>query len=94
MIESRAKKVKTATPMEPQNTSFKSMGDALASFRDAREKLIHFVRTSDADMRNHVVTFAPGSFDSYQMVLFIGAHSNRHTQQMEEVKTDPNFPKN
>ena len=94
MIESRAQKVKTAPAMEPQNTPFKSTADALASFRDAREKLIQFVKTTDADLRNHVVTFPAGSFDGYQMILFIGAHSNRHTQQMEEVKADPNFPKN
>lgn len=93
-IESRAQKVKTAPPLEPQNTSFKSTADALASFRDAREQLIQFVKTTDGDLRNHVVTFAAGSYDSYQMILFIGAHSNRHTQQMEEVKADPNFPKN
>ncbi|HET9826860.1 MAG TPA: DinB family protein [Chitinophagaceae bacterium] len=94
MIESRAKKVKTAPSMEPQNTSYKSTADALASFREAREKLIHFINTTDADLRNHVVTFSAGSYDCYQMVLFIAAHSNRHTQQMEEVKGDPNFPKN
>jgi hypothetical protein len=58
------------------------------------EKLIQYVKTTDADMRNHVVTFPPGSFDSYQMILFIASHSNRHTQQIEEVKADPNFPKN
>jgi len=94
MIESRAQKVKTMPAMEPQNTPYKSTADALASFRNAREKLVQYVRTTDADMRNHVVTLPPGSFDSYQMVLFIAAHSNRHTQQIEEVKADPNFPKN
>jgi len=94
MVESRAQKVKTAPPMEPQNTPYKSTADALASFREAREKLIQFVNTTDADLRNHVVTFPAGTYDSYQMVLFIGAHSNRHTQQIEEVKADPNFPKN
>ncbi|MFI5185488.1 MAG: DinB family protein [Chitinophagales bacterium] len=94
MIESRAKKVKTAPAMEPQNTPFKSLADALASFRAAREKLIEFVQITDADLRNHVLTFPAGTYDSYQMVLFIAAHSNRHTQQMEEVKADPNFPKN
>ncbi len=25
--------------------------------------------------------------------LFIGAHSNRHMQQINEVKADPAFPK-
>jgi len=28
------------------------------------------------------------------MILFIGAHSNRHTQQIDEVKADAGFPKN
>jgi len=93
MIESRERKVKTAPPMEPQNTPYKSTADALASFREAREKLIQFINTTDADLRNHVVTFAAGTYDSYQMVLFIASHSNRHTQQMEEVKADSNFPK-
>ena len=93
MIESRAKKVKTIAPLEPQNTPFKSTADALAAFRAAREKLIQFVGTTNEDLRNHVVTFPAGSYDAYQMILFIAAHSNRHTQQIEEVKADPNFPK-
>lgn len=94
MIESRAQKVKTFPPMEPQNTAYKSSADALASFFDNRKKLMEFVRTTNDDMRNHVITMPPGSFDSYQMVLFIAAHSYRHTLQIEEVKADPNFPKN
>jgi hypothetical protein len=94
MVESRAQKVKTAPPMEPQNTSYKSTPDALSSFFDNRKKLIEFVSTTDEDMRDHVVALPFGSFDSYQMVLFIAAHSNRHTKQIEEVKADPNFPKN
>jgi len=94
MIESREHKVKTAPPMEPQNTSYKSLDEALTSFKSDRAKLIDYVKTTDADLRNHVVTMPMASFDSYQMILFIGAHSNRHTQQIEEVKADPNFPKN
>jgi hypothetical protein len=31
--------------------------------------------------------------DAYQFLLFISAHSDRHTKQMLEVKADPNFPK-
>jgi len=94
MVESRAQKVKTFPPLEPQNTSFKSCPDALSSFYDSRKMLTDFVATTSEDMRDHVVTLAFGSFDSYQMILFIAAHSNRHTQQIEEVKADPNFPKN
>ncbi len=94
MIENRTQKIKTMAPLEPQNSPFKSLADAIASFRDSREKLIAYVNTTDADLRNHVLTLPVGSFDSYQMILFMGAHSNRHTQQIEEVKADPNFPKN
>jgi len=94
MIESREKKVKTYPSMEPQNTPYKSLDEALTSFKTDRAKLIDYVKTTDADLRNHVVTMPMASFDSYQMILFIAAHSNRHTQQIEEVKADPNFPKN
>jgi hypothetical protein len=31
--------------------------------------------------------------DAYQWVIFNGAHSKRHTAQIEEVKTDSNYPK-
>ena len=94
MVESRAKKVKTVPPLEPQNTPYKSLDEALESFKTNRAKLIEYVKSTNDDLRNHVVTFPVGSFDSYQMILFIGAHSNRHTQQINEVKADPNFPKN
>jgi len=94
MIESRAQKIKTAPPLEPQNSSFKSCPSALSGFYDSRKMLSEFVATTGDDMRDHVVTLPFGAFDSYQMILFIAAHSNRHTQQIEEVKADPNFPKN
>ncbi len=94
MIESREHKVKTAPQMEPQNTPYKSMQEALESFKTNREKLIEYVKTTNDDLRNHVASLPMGTYDSYQMVLFIAAHSSRHTQQMEEVKADPNFPKN
>jgi len=44
-------------------------------------------------MRNHVAQTPVGMLDSYQLVLMIGAHSNRHTQQISEVMADPGFPK-
>jgi hypothetical protein len=33
-----------------------------------------------------------GKWDAYEWVLLIGAHSERHTKQMEEVKTSPGYP--
>jgi hypothetical protein len=52
------------------------------------------VNSTQDDLRNHVLELPPGTRDAYQVVLMIGAHSNRHTQQIEEVKSNPDFPKN
>lgn len=92
-VEDRSTKVKTYAPMEPVNTPFKTAPEALESFSKNRDKLIEYVNTTGDDLRNHVNTLPVGVFDSYQMILFIGAHSNRHMQQINEVKADPNFPK-
>jgi flavodoxin len=92
-IEDRTHKVKTFTPFEPQNTSYKSTEEALKSFMENRAKLIEYVNTTQEDLRNHVAALPVGSFDCYQMILFISAHSNRHTKQIEEVKASAGFPK-
>lgn len=92
-IEDRTEKKKTFSQFEPQNTSFKTTEEALASFMDNRQKLVDYVKNTQEDLRNHVAALPFGSFDCYQMILFIGAHSNRHMQQIEEVKANAGFPK-
>ena len=92
-IEDRSHKFKAPPPLEPQNTSFKSLDEAVNAFKESRGKLIDYIKNTDADLRNHVAILPVGSFDCYQMILFMGAHSNRHMQQMLEVKADANFPK-
>jgi len=94
MLENRTRKVKTMDPLKPENTPYKSLDEALSSFKMNRNNLIDFIKSTDADLRNHVITLPFGSLDCYQFVLFIAAHSNRHTQQIDEVKADPNYPKN
>jgi hypothetical protein len=94
MIENRTQKVKTMDPFKPENTPFTSSTDALASFNTNRAKLIAYVKTTQDDLRSHVTAFPFGHIDCYQVILFIAAHSNRHAQQIEEVKADPGFPKN
>lgn len=49
---------------------------------------------STPDLREHVADSPFGQpWDTYEWVLFIAAHSERHTKQILEVKADPNFPK-
>jgi hypothetical protein len=92
-VEDRSTKVKTMEKLMPENIPFKTTAEALDAFKADREKLIDYVKSTNDDLRNHMATLPFGTIDNYQMVLFIGAHSNRHTQQIREVKADPNFPK-
>lgn len=92
-IADRTNRVKTAPPFEPQNTGFKSYDEAMSAFKAKRDMLIDLVKTSQVDMRNHIVALPFGKMDAYQMCLFIAGHSNRHTQQMQEVKASAGYPK-
>jgi len=49
---------------------------------------------SDESLRNRVTDAPFGAVDTYQFALFIPGHTARHTLQIEEVKSDPAFPKN
>jgi len=93
MIENRTNKAQAPEQLRPENTPFKSADEALTSFKDNRDKLLDFVKNTKEDLRNHIVELPFGKIDAYQMVLFISAHSNRHTQQIKEVMNDANFPK-
>ena len=90
---SRANKVKTLASLEPQNISFASTSEALASLKQNREKAINFVNTTQEDLRNHVIEYPFGSYDCYQSILILGSHMTRHIQQIEEVKSQAGFPK-
>jgi hypothetical protein len=92
-MESRTQKVKTMDAMKPENTPFQSTADALNSLNESSKKIIDFVNSTQDDLRNHVVELPFGSYDAYQVILLIGSHKNRHTQQIEEVKAQTGFPK-
>ena len=93
MMEDRSFKVKTMEPFEPKNTPYKSLDEAVEAFKTMRNDHIKYMRSTTEDMRNHVVQMPFGSLDCYQLCLMMASHSNRHMQQINEVKADPNFPK-
>jgi hypothetical protein len=93
MMEDRSFKVKTSEPFEPKNATWKTIDEALDYFKDLRVEHIKYIKNTTEDMRNHVVKMPFGSLDCYQICLMIASHSNRHTQQLNEVKADANFPK-
>jgi uncharacterized damage-inducible protein DinB len=68
--------------------------DALAKdFNAARDKTVAYVRNTKDDLRGHAAPHPVlKSLDGFQWVLLIGAHSARHTAQIEEVKAAPGYP--
>ena len=93
MMEDRSFKVKTTEALEPKNATWKSLDEALESFKATRANHIKYLKNTTEDLRNHVLQMPFGSLDCYQLCLMIASHSNRHTQQLNEVKADINFPK-
>ena len=67
--------------------------ETLDHFLQSRARTIEFLRTTP-DLRQHVMDSPLGPMDAYEWLLFIAAHSDRHTKQILEVKAAPDFPKN
>lgn len=93
MMKNRESKVKTGEMFEPKNTPYLTLEAALADFKASRNEHIKYIRSTTEDLRNHVVQMPFGWVDCYQLTLMIGAHTERHLQQIGEIKADPRFPK-
>jgi hypothetical protein len=91
-IPDRTTKQQAPEPLKPTNR-FGSPDDAVKHFVESRNKTIDFLRKTP-DLRAHAIDSPLGKkLDAYEWILFIAAHSDRHTKQINEVKADPNFPK-
>ncbi len=79
------------------NTPRGRFADAAAvseHFRASRDRLIAFVRSTDADLRSRVWPHrAFGPLDGYQWILLTCGHIERHLQQINEVKAAARFPR-
>ncbi len=91
LITNRTEKIKTQDQFQPTG-KLSSADEALEAFEDQREDIVDWLKDSDVDMRNYVNEFPFGKIDAYQTVLFMAGHTARHTAQIEEVKSNPDFP--
>jgi uncharacterized damage-inducible protein DinB len=90
-IPDRTAKAQAPEPLRPNNR-FGSPKASLTHFKESRAKTIAFLKKT-TDLRLHAADSPLGKkLDGYEWVLFIAAHSERHTKQIAEVKADPAFP--
>jgi hypothetical protein len=93
MLEDGSFFVELPESIEPKKTPYKSLDEALSFFKNSRADHIKYLKNTSEDLKNHVVQLPFGWLDCYQLSLVISAHSNRHIQQINEIKSDPGFPK-
>jgi len=91
MVPDRTNKAQAPEPLVPTNR-FGSAEGSVKHFVETRAATEDFLKTATG-LRDHVTDSPLGKLDGYEFVLFIAAHSERHTKQINEVKADPNFPK-
>ena len=92
MTEDKGTKFKISQNLDPKNALYKNIDQALESFKSIRTEHIKYMKTTTEDLRNHIAQLPFGWVDCYQICLFMSAHSDRLMQQIEELKTAPNFP--
>jgi DinB family protein len=93
VIPDRSKKAQAPEALRPTGR-WATRALLVKNFEGNRSQEIAYLKETKEDLRNH---FEEHPFlktmDAYQWLLLNGAHCKRHTAQILEVKTDPNYPK-
>ena len=92
-VVARRRRVEAPEPMRPAN-QFASVDVARSHFLAQRERAIAYARECSEDLR-HLFAQHPllGEIDCYRFLLLLALHPARHAMQIEEIKSDPAFPK-
>ena len=92
-IPDRSRKAQAPEPLKPTG-KFATREELVKHFKEVRVKEIMLLAQTQEDLRSRIADHpALDAMDAYQWVIFNGAHSKRHTAQIEEVKADANYPK-
>jgi len=68
--------------------------DAVKKVAEVRAQTRAFVQCTQDDLRNHFADHpAFGTLDLYQWILLVAGHMLRHSDQIDEIKQNPRFPK-
>lgn len=93
IVTDRSHKAQAPEPIKP-GKQFSDTKAATNAFLARRDSTIDYLRTTQDDLKDHLIqTPFLGTLDCYDMLIFLAAHSERHTLQVEEVMANPNFPK-
>lgn len=92
-VVDRSKKFKAPEMLQPVG-KFSNSNAAIQAYTGRRDSTIQYLQGTKDDLKNHFTQHpAFGTINTYQMMLLISAHSERHTMQIEEVKATAGYPK-
>jgi hypothetical protein len=93
MLTDRSHKFQAPEPIKPVQ-QFADTKAAIHAFLARRDSTIEYLKNTQDDLKDHFIPGTPlGTLDVYDMLIFLSAHTARHTLQLEEVMANPNFPK-
>ena len=69
-----------------RNSRRRHLAEGLKAYREARNELVDFVNTRSENLRGRLLRRSLTDMDGHQIFLFIAAHSDRHTLQVEGIK--------
>jgi hypothetical protein len=92
MVTDRTARFQAPAEIQPSG-KYATREAALQAFGDGRKKTLEFVKTTQQDLRGHVLKGAAGEMDGYQWLLYLSGHTRRHLAQIKEVMASPGFPK-
>ena len=90
-IPDRTRKAQAPEPLIPKGT-YATKAALIDAFKAARAKTLA-IAGGTSDLRAYgMAGFPIGEIDAYQGILFLSAHTERHTKQIEEVKATAGYP--
>lgn len=92
-VVSRQQKFQAPEFLKPSNR-WKTPEEMIRHFKARRDQSIAFIDKTQDELRTRLANHpALGTLDAYQWFLLLSAHTERHTNQIKEVKANPKFPK-
>ena len=92
-VVDRSHKAQAPGPLQPKH-KFATPQEAVEHFRASRDANIDYIEKTDDDLRAHFGQGPTGQpRDAYRWFLLMSAHTERHTNQIKEVKADPGYPR-
>jgi hypothetical protein len=91
-IPDRTKRAQAPEMLQPKG-KWPTEAATAAAFKEARAQTIALAKDPGRDLRAYAsMNPALQELDAYQWLLFLSAHTERHTKQIEEVKATTGYP--